>query len=68
MIVVTTIVCVVLSDATQKYKDHTEEGLRASRYMDGLRLYIEMAEEEAAHLADNVKGLLKMIWNGRIVV
>ncbi|MBQ3320568.1 DUF2207 domain-containing protein [Candidatus Saccharibacteria bacterium] len=56
VIVVTTIVSVVLSDASQKYESHTNKGLEASRYMDGLRLYIEMAEAERMKVLQSVKG------------
>ena len=56
MIAVTVPVVVALSDASQKYEEHTKEGLRASRYMDGLRLYIEMAEAERMKMLQSVKG------------
>lgn len=36
----------VLSSHNKKYENYTKEGLRMSRYMDGLKLYIKMAEED----------------------
>lgn len=46
----------VFSGLTQKYKEYTEEGLKESKYMDGLRLYIEMAEAERLKMFQSVKG------------
>lgn len=56
MIVLTTVVCVTLSDMTQRYMGHTKEGLKESRYMDGLRLYIEMAEADRMKMLQSVEG------------
>ena len=56
MILVTVPVAVALSDAAQKYEKHTLKGLEASRYMDGLKLYIGMAEAERMKMLQSVKG------------
>ena len=56
MVLVTVPVMVALSDAAQKYEKHTLKGLEASRYMDGLKLYIEMAEAERMKMLQSVEG------------
>ncbi|MBR2839794.1 DUF2207 domain-containing protein [Candidatus Saccharibacteria bacterium] len=56
IIIVTVTVCVALSDSAQKYINHTEKGLELSRYMDGLKLYIEMAEADRMAMLQSVKG------------
>ena len=56
LIIVTTIICVTLSDQSQKYSSHTKKGLEAVRYMDGLKLYIEMAEADRIKLLQSVEG------------
>ena len=56
MIVVTVVLSVILNDQTEKYCMHTKTGLEAVRYMDGLRLYIEMAEAERMKVLQSVKG------------
>ena len=56
MVIVTTIITVLLSDAASKYERHTKKGLEASRYMDGLKLYIEMAEADRLKMLQSVKG------------
>lgn len=56
MILVTVPVVVALSDAAQKYEKHTKKGLEASRYMDGLKLYIGMAEVDRMKMLQSVKG------------
>lgn len=55
-IVLTTMICVALSDSAQKYAKHTKAGLEASRYMDGLKLYIKMAEAERLEFLQSVEG------------
>ena len=50
------IISVALSDAAMRYDKHTVEGLKASRYMDGLKLYIGMAEAERMKMLQSVKG------------
>ena len=56
MILATVPVVVALSDVAQKYEKHTLKGLEASRYMDGLRLYIEMAEAERMKMLQSIEG------------
>ena len=56
MIVVTVLICAILSDATQKYKNHSMKGLEMSRYMDGLKLYIGMAEADRLKMLQSVEG------------
>lgn len=40
----------------QKFYTHTEEGLKWSRYLDGLHLYIKMAEQDRLKFLQSVKG------------
>lgn len=40
----------------QKFYTHTEDGLKWSRYLDGLRLYIKMAEQDRLKFLQSVKG------------
>lgn len=56
MIAVTTVLVVVITEMAKKYAKHTKKGLEASRYMDGLRLYIGMAEAERMKMLQSVKG------------
>ena len=50
------VVCAVLGNLTRRYTVRTKKGLEASRYMDGLKLYIEMAEAERMKMLQSVKG------------
>ena len=45
----------LFSSATNKYKYRTMKGLEMSRYMDGLKLYIDMAEEERIEFLQSKK-------------
>ena len=56
MIVVTVMLSTWLSDKTQKYVGHTMKGLEMSRYMDGLKEYIEMAEADRMKMLQSVEG------------
>ncbi len=56
IIVVTVIICVFLGDRSVRYKGFTNAGLEASKYMEGLKLYIEMAEAERMKLLQSVEG------------
>lgn len=49
-------VSVILNTKTKYYKNHTKEGLDESRYMDGLKLYIEMAEADRLKMLQSIKG------------
>lgn len=55
VIVITVIICALLSGATQRFATRTKEGLKAARYMDGLKLYIEMAEAERIKFLQSVE-------------
>lgn len=56
IIVVTVMICVFLGDRSVRYKGFTNAGLEASKYMEGLKLYIEMAEAERMKLLQSVEG------------
>ena len=45
----------VLNSMNQKYAKHSHKGLEISRYMDGLKLYIEMAEADRIAFLQSVK-------------
>ena len=61
-IVATVIVCtalfigMMLKKNTQQYEMRTRKGLELSRYMDGLKLYIKMAETERIKMLQSVDG------------
>ncbi len=57
MILVTFIVCSALSSSNNKYKKHTHDGLKMSRYMDGLKMYIEMAEADRLEFLQSKKNV-----------
>lgn len=46
----------MLSGRAVKYSSRTEEGIKMSVYLDGLRLYIKMAEKERLAFLQSVKG------------
>ena len=46
----------LLNRASVQYDARTEEGLKMSRYMDGLKLYIGMAEAERIKMLQSVEG------------
>lgn len=56
MVVATVFIWALLNECVEKYAQHTMKGLEMSRYMDGLKLYIEMAEAERMKLLQSVKG------------
>lgn len=47
---------IILTSATNKFLYRTKKGLEASRYMDGLKLYIEMAEKDRLKFIQSVEG------------
>jgi uncharacterized membrane protein YgcG len=57
MIVITVFISSWLSQISNKYKDFTNKGLEMSRYMDGLKLYISMAEADRMKLLQSVEGV-----------
>ncbi|MBQ3433344.1 DUF2207 domain-containing protein [Candidatus Saccharibacteria bacterium] len=56
MITVTVVLMSWLSERTSRYEHHTMKGLEMSRYMDGLKEYIEMAEAERMKMLQSVEG------------
>ncbi|MBO4812858.1 DUF2207 domain-containing protein [Candidatus Saccharibacteria bacterium] len=56
MVTATIVIWASLGTAAERYIKHTEKGLEASRYMDGLKLYIKMAEAERMEMLQSVKG------------
>lgn len=47
----------ILSGYLAKYKIHTDKGLDISNYMDGLKLYIKMAEADRLKFLQSVEGV-----------
>ena len=56
MMVVTVMVSTWLTDKSRVFIGHTMKGLEMSRYMDGLKEYIEMAEAERMKILQSVEG------------
>lgn len=56
LIGVTVVVRTILSSKTKKFAGHTLKGLEMARYMDGLHLYIKMAEAERLKFLQSVAG------------
>jgi uncharacterized membrane protein YgcG len=56
IIIAITVRC-ILSSKNQKYEKHTHKGLELSRYMDGLKLYIKMAEADRLAVLQSVKNV-----------
>lgn len=52
---VTIIICSYFSSKTSRYKNLTYKGLDLINYLEGLRLYIDMAEEERLEFNQSVK-------------
>ncbi len=59
-IVVTLFVSVAVNEIitknTKKYKDYTESGVKLARYLEGLKLYITMAESDRLKFLQSVEG------------
>lgn len=55
--IVMVIITTILSKKLTPYYTHTEEGLKMSRYLDGLKLYIKMAEADRIKFLQSVKGV-----------
>ncbi len=51
------IIRLVLSSINRKYQNYTNAGLEMSRYMDGLKLYIKMAEEDRIKFLQSVENV-----------
>ncbi|MBR0468050.1 DUF2207 domain-containing protein [Candidatus Saccharibacteria bacterium] len=56
IIVLTVFITTWLLGEAKKYATYTLKGLEASRYMDGLKLYIKMAEAERMKMLQSVEG------------
>ena len=52
----TILIWMMLARRTRKYINHTTKGLEMSKYMEGLKLYIEMAEAERLKFLQSVEG------------
>ena len=50
------IIRAIVNAAIAKYEKRTELGLQMSRYMDGLKLYIKMAEKDRLEFLQSVEG------------
>lgn len=48
--------CTIINKQIAKFKPYTKEGLKESRYMDGLKLYIKMAEKDRLAFLQSVEG------------
>lgn len=53
---VTFIIVIVLSTKYTPFIEHTEEGLKYSKYLDGLQEYIKLAEADRIKFLQSVKG------------
>ncbi len=56
-LVVAISVRLILSGQNKKFDNYTDSGLEMSRYMDGLKLYIKMAEAERIEFLQSVKNV-----------
>ena len=56
VVILTIIACIWINKKTNKFAKHKAKGLAASRYMDGLKLYIGMAEADRLKLLQSVEG------------
>lgn len=56
MIIMAIVIWSLLYSKTDKYAVRTKKGLETSRYMDGSKLYIGMAEAERLKMLQSVKG------------
>ncbi len=54
--VVTLMAVVILSARTEKYAMYTDRGVEMVRYLEGLELYIKMAEQERLRFLQSVEG------------
>lgn len=55
-IVATMVICGVISNMNSRYKRYTNKGLDMANRLEGLRLYISMAEKERLEFLQSVKG------------
>ena len=57
LFVATIILLIILSSSANKYAKRTDAGIRASKYLEGLKLYIEMAEKDRIKFLQSIKGV-----------
>ena len=57
VVIITIIVYAMLRENTNKYLARTKKGLEASRFMDGLKMYIKMAEADRMKMLQSVEGV-----------
>ena len=55
MAIVTVAIAVALNDSAEKYQHLTNKGLEMARYMDGLKMYIEMAEADRMKMLQSIE-------------
>lgn len=55
-LIATPIMTIILSCIGDQYLRHTEKGLDAARYLEGLKLYVKMAESERIQFLQSVDG------------
>ena len=51
------VVSIVLSRMIHRYEDYTEKGIRLVKYLEGLELYIKMAEADRLKFLQSVEGV-----------
>ena len=56
VIIATIVVCWYFSSRVTKYAKYTEEGIKLANYLEGLELYIRMAEKDRLEFLQSVKG------------
>lgn len=56
MVIVTIITTTIILAINSKYKKYTEKGLKSAAYLEGLKLYIKMAEADRIKFLQSVKG------------
>ncbi|MBP5647933.1 DUF2207 domain-containing protein [Candidatus Saccharibacteria bacterium] len=57
MVTATVAISIIIVDASRRYEGHKKEGLKMSKYMEGLKLYIEMAEADRIKMLQSVEGV-----------
>ena len=56
LFVLTVIVSTILTKQIEKYAKYTDEGVRLAKYLEGLELYIKMAEKDRLAFLQSVEG------------
>ena len=55
-VIATIIICAIISTQKHKFSKYTNAGLKEANYLDGLYLYINMAEKDRLKFLQSVKG------------